>query len=59
MEADRMLLSVQMKRLLILLSENITFRLLHFMYKTPYICISDLLIACSAGKAVAGRQKLL
>lgn len=54
-----MFLSIQMKGLLILHFEKITYQLFLFIYKIPGICISNLLIACSTGKVVAGNQKLL
>lgn len=54
-----MFLSIQMKRSLTLHSEKITYQLFLFIYKTPGICISNLLIACSTGKVIAENQKLL
>lgn len=54
-----MFLSIQMKELLILHFEKITYQLFLFIYKIPGICISNLLIAYSTVKVVAGNQRLL
>lgn len=54
-----MIPSVQMEILFIMHHENTISQLLLSHIYITYICISNLLVPCSTGKAVAASQKLL